>query len=88
MENCTKVNFDSIGAQKRAKEINESNKGTNVRELRPYKCNKCGNYHLSSMTKKFYSQTKNVEARNKTREERFISREVTHWERKFNLDSY
>ena len=83
---CNKKTFETPQeAQKRANEINKENKSKGDKtKLRPYRCKKCRKMHLTSMHRKKYQATKDVGARNNTREKKFIKQEGEYWESKFN----
>ena len=84
---CDKVTFSTLEiALKRAIEINKENAGLKgVRLMRAYKCNTCGLFHLTSMSKFYYSITKDFKAREEYRRKIFIERESYHYEKKFGL---
>lgn len=65
-------------------EINS--KSTDKKKLmRVYECKECKKYHLTSMTRKKYNNTKDPDSRTKVREQRFIQTEAEYYSKKFNL---
>lgn len=85
--NCKKKSFDTaILAQERMDEINKSNPDQKKKLLRKYKCKTCNKFHLTSMTKQRYIDTKDVEGRQKARERSFINRETEYWSKRFKLN--
>lgn len=88
MKLCGKKVFNTNElAQGRANEINKINKVNRVGTfLRVYKCPDCGRFHLTSMSKKHYGNTKDADSRTKAREIKFIKTETTFWERVFNIN--
>lgn len=86
---CTKTSFESgKTANERCVLIRneEKEKGNRV-VLRPYKCSKCGSYHLTSMSKKQFEskKPKSINERTQIRESRFIEREAEYWTKKYKL---
>ena len=56
--------------------------------IRAYKCDFCGGFHISSMSKDKYEKwVKDRPNRNKRRQERFIQTEGEYWENVFNTKS-
>ncbi|BBI90767.1 hypothetical protein [Tenacibaculum phage PTm5] len=83
---CNKKSFDTAdSANNRANEINNSNKHTTNKKLRPYKCDICSKYHLTSMNKYSYKYKKDKKYRNQVRENNFIRRETEYWNKKFGI---
>ena len=75
-------------ADSRADEINsENSKIKNNTRLRPYKCETCGNYHLTSMTKHAYKLKNDIKYRNDVKEKKFIETESEHWNNYFGIDN-
>lgn len=87
MKPCTKKRFKTeIEANIRLQEILSTGEAKNGVVLkRSYKCRKCGRFHLTSMTKKKYQNTKDSQSRNKIREEMFIATETEYFNKKFNI---
>lgn len=87
MESCNKRSFDAKeDADKRLKEIKKSKDKRKNTPTRSYKCKKCGKYHLTHMSVSHFKTTKNAEARNKVRENKFIKIETEYWESVFNIN--
>ena len=86
---CTKKTFEDLeSAKKRAIEINNSNRITTYQKktLRAYSCNKCSDFHLTSMPKKIFSKWVTQRNQiNKKREQKFIRLETEYYEKLFNL---
>lgn len=97
MNSCTKKTFETEReAQDRATEINKEN-GTHVpkREkrkrskppknggvrMRAYPCERCGKFHISSMSKSDYNKIVDQ------KKGRFIAREARRWMDKLGLNS-
>ena len=87
---CTKKSFASAQeAEARALEIHKENKlNGNQRKgskpMRPYKCDLCGSYHLTSQTKHQYRFQTDVNYRRSIRKSSFIKRMTSHWEMHFS----
>ena len=89
---CTKKAFLTMeAANLRTGEINSaiaatqrhSRQKTRLRRLRPYKCDNCNYYHLTSKTKKWYQVKKDPALKRKLRKESFIKRTAAHWSKTF-----
>ena len=72
---------------KRSEEINAVNKKNKKQKelLRPYKCEKCGETHLTKMSNHRFKFKTDIRYRVKTREENFIRNESEHHEIKFGI---
>lgn len=78
---CQKTSFSSMdAANARSNAINASNKGKSVRLLRPYRCDVCAMYHLTSMTKHQHRYVTDVRYRSMINTQAFIRRETEYWE--------
>ena len=87
MEPCLKKSFDtSDEAKSRLKEIKKSADKRKKTPDRVYKCKICSKFHLTAMSKKKFEATKNVEARNQHRQQKFIERETEFWEKRFKIN--
>jgi hypothetical protein len=87
-EKCKKATFPNVeSANERAKQINEKNIGNNdSTRLRPYKCEKCSEYHLSSMDLSKHKEIKKDKNKNKEKKRnRFLAMERDYWNKKFGL---
>jgi formate dehydrogenase assembly factor FdhD len=89
---CPKVSFESSEqANERSVEINKQNKdeGSKKKRLRPYKCQYCSKWHLTSMNKKKFQHKQKLKTdRDYLREVKrnnFIKRESDHWIKKLGL---
>lgn len=85
---CSKKKFEnSQDAQKRANEINEENKKNKSQKerLRPYKCDICNKFHLTSMTKDQHKWHTDAEYRHRKKHDAFIRRETEYWENRFGI---
>ena len=83
---CTKKSVDSMEfANFRAMEINGKNHRINGQKklLRPYKCEFCGNIHLTSISKRNYRLKYDIPFKNKIHEEKFIKEESERWDEYF-----
>ena len=87
MKPCAKKSFDTANeANSRLQEILRYGEIRKEGVLkRHYKCIKCDKYHLTSMNKKKFNNTKDSESRNKFREEIFIAIETEYFNKKFNI---
>lgn len=86
---CSKKQF-STGqeANERANEImNEVANSGGKQYMRPYKCEVCGMYHLTSKRKSDYKKKrkKTVDEITKIRQDRFIERESEFFIKKFKI---
>lgn len=83
---CEKATFVTMEiAIQRVNEINSENASKGAKRLRAYKCKKCNLFHLTSMSKYFYSITKDSKAREEHRRKKFIEIETFFYEKKFGL---
>lgn len=88
---CSKKSFDTIDeARLRLTQI-FINSNRSTKPIRPYLCNECGKYHLTSKTKqKFQSNLQKkrnfIKTKNKKHENNFIKTESEYWEKKFGID--
>lgn len=83
-----KTFLDKDSARKRAKEINIENKSNNdPTTLRCYKCEHCGNWHLTSWSVHGFNWSRDMSYRNSIREKKFIKRESEYWMKKFGVDA-
>lgn len=84
---CSKVAFTTMQqANDRAVMINLKNRKSLDRyRFRAYKCERCGYYHLTKMSKKKHKMIVDKEFRikveNDEREKKFIKEESEHWEK-------
>lgn len=80
---CIKKVFETSNeADKRKSEINKLN-GNN--KMRIYKCDNCGKYHLTSMSKHDHKFKHNSEYRSQILRNAFLSRETEYWENKLGV---
>ncbi len=80
---CDKKSFPTMfDAHTRAQEINKKERGN---LMRPYKCDKCDNFHLTSMTKHKHRVLNDIDYRNNHRQNVFLKNEVSYWEEKLNV---
>ena len=79
METCKKVSFDSKeDANRRVKEIDLEEK-RDKNPIRSYRCEQCGQWHLTSVSKKTYKHIKKLP---EIRKERRINSEAYYWSKK------
>ena len=76
---CQKKAFEEgKEAEKRARQIRSETNGKT--KMRPYKCDKCGKWHLTSMSKHTHKFVTNVQYRNEVYQKAFIRKESAYWE--------
>ena len=82
MKACTKKRFKTeIEAESRLQEILATGEAKNGVVLkRSYKCRKCGRFHLTSMSKRKYQNTKNGQFRSD-----FEEPEIKYFNKKLNI---
>lgn len=87
--NCVKVSFENgqIANERTVQIRNEEKEKGNRAVLRPYKCEHCNKYHLTSKTKADREKTrkKSHDEKTKLREQKFIQRESEYYARKFDI---
>lgn len=86
-QKCKKKTFlTAKEADIRAGQINHENSkkdGFSLR-LRPYKCNECGNYHLTKMSKHKHKMVTDPNYKTRVNEIKFIETETEYWNQKFS----
>jgi hypothetical protein len=88
---CLKTKFETLKkAKKRANEINTKltidTTKTNKGQMRSYKCEECGGFHLSSMSEHKYKYKTDKKYKQKVNEIAFIKKESAYWNKKFKID--
>jgi hypothetical protein len=86
MECKKKVFYSAEEANIRAGEINSENaKRKGKTDFRPYKCEYCDKWHLTSMRKHQYKYVEYVEYRNEINTKSFINRESEYWNQYYGV---
>lgn len=87
---CEKVGFNSKeDADARIRQIHEEDDSVYEKPIRSYYHEKCGKWHLTSQTAKFYRETKKAEKKSNNRKEKLlknrISAEARRWMEKLGI---
>lgn len=88
---CNKKAFDNLDdARIRLTDI-VLNSSRDIKPIRPYKCEWCGLYHLTSKSEKKYKKNiakkhNAIKRENDKREFDFLRKETEYWETKFGIE--